>query len=120
MADLCCQYNIAGIKINDTTPGTNRLITGENGVTGLDGAPIRSEIDDEGQQNGSIVHPKFLGGRVIACHDPSLITAVVRMVRRTAKSTACLVCVDGLASYVTALTRVFRNPVRTGKAGRRS
>ena len=60
----------------------------------------------------------WLGGRVGACRDLNLITAVVRMVRRAAKSTACLVCVDGLASYVTAFTRVFRNPVRTGQAGR--
>ena len=65
MADLCCEYDFAGIKINDAATGTNRLILGENGVTGLDGAPIRSESDDEGQQNGSIIHPKFLGGRVI-------------------------------------------------------
>jgi transposase-like protein len=60
----------------------------------------------------------WLGGRVSACRDLNLITAVVRMVRRAAKSTAFLVCVDGLASYVTAFTRVFRNPVRTGQAGR--
>ena len=29
-----------------------------------------------------------------------------------------MVCVDGLASYVTAFVRVVRDPVRTGKAGR--
>jgi hypothetical protein len=29
-----------------------------------------------------------------------------------------LVCVDGLASYVTAFLRVFRDPVRTGRRGR--
>ena len=29
-----------------------------------------------------------------------------------------LVCVDGLASYVTAFTRAFRDPVRTGRRGR--
>ena len=33
-------------------------------------------------------------------------------------SLAILVCVDGLASYVTAFTRVFRDPVRTGRQGR--
>src|SRR5512142_2689650 len=40
------------------------------------------------------------------------------MVRRAARSLALLVCVDGLASYVTAFARVFRDPVRTGRAGR--
>lgn len=60
----------------------------------------------------------WLGGRVRARRDLNRITAVVRMGRRAAKSMAFLVCVDGLASYGTAVTRVFRNPVRTGQAGR--
>jgi transposase-like protein len=60
----------------------------------------------------------WLGGAVSARRDLTLITSVVPMVRRAAKAMAFLVCVDGLASYVTAFTRVFRNPVRTGKAGR--
>jgi transposase-like protein len=60
----------------------------------------------------------WLGGVVSARRDLTLITAVVGMVRRAAQSMAFLVCVDGLASYVTAFTRVFRDPVRTGKAGR--
>jgi transposase-like protein len=60
----------------------------------------------------------WLGGVVSARRDLSLITACVQMVRRAAKSMAFLVCVDGLASYVTAFTRVFRDPVRTGRAGR--
>src|SRR5512142_1494116 len=60
----------------------------------------------------------WLGGVVSARRDLSLIRAVVMMVRRAAKGMAFLVCVDGLASYVTAFTRIFREPVRTGKAGR--
>jgi transposase-like protein len=60
----------------------------------------------------------WLGGVVSPRRDLILITAVVRMVRHAAKTMAFLVCVDGLASYVTAFTRVFRDPVRTGKAGR--
>jgi transposase-like protein len=60
----------------------------------------------------------WLGGVVSARRDLSLITAVVQMVRCAAKGLAFLVCVDGLASYVTAFTRVFRDPVRTGRAGR--
>src|SRR4051812_24927530 len=60
----------------------------------------------------------WLGGVVSARRDLASITAVVQMVRRAAKIPASLVCVDGLASYVTAFTRVFRDPVRTGRAGR--
>src|SRR3954451_6598153 len=60
----------------------------------------------------------WLGGVVSRRRDLALIMAVVAMVRRAAKGMAFLVCVDGLASYVTAFVRVFRDPVRTGKAGR--
>jgi transposase-like protein len=60
----------------------------------------------------------WLGGVISPHRDLTLILAVVRMVRRAARSPALLVCVDGLASYVTAFARVFRDPVRTGRAGR--
>src|SRR3954449_1206179 len=49
----------------------------------------------------------WLGGVVSARRGLILITAVVRMVRQAAKGLSVLVCVDGLASYVTAFTRVF-------------
>ncbi len=60
----------------------------------------------------------WLGGVVSERRDLALITAVVGMVRRAAKGLSFLVCVDGLASYVTAFARVFRDPVRTGRRGR--
>jgi hypothetical protein len=59
-----------------------------------------------------------LGGVISPKRDLALITAVVRMVRSATRSLAILVCVDGLASYVTAFARVFRDPVRTGRRGR--
>lgn len=66
MADYCCQYTFAGVKINDTTEGANRLMIGDEGeITGLDGRPIRAEIDDQGQSDGGIVHPKFYAARII-------------------------------------------------------
>lgn len=74
MADLCCVYNIAGIAINSPTGDSLQL--GENGVTGLDGAPIRSEIDDQGQSNGGIVHPKLYAARVITFSGFCLIRSV--------------------------------------------
>src|SRR3954451_12229592 len=44
----------------------------------------------------------WLGGVISPKRDLTLIMAVVRMVRAAARSLSILVCVDGLASYVTA------------------
>ena len=60
----------------------------------------------------------WLGGVISPQRDTTLITALVQQVRACASSLAILVCVDGLASYVTAFLRVFREPVRTGRRGR--
>ena len=60
----------------------------------------------------------WLGGVISPRRDLALITALVQLVRSCARSLAILVCVDGLASYVTAFLRVFRDPVRTGRRGR--
>jgi transposase-like protein/uncharacterized membrane protein (Fun14 family) len=64
--------------------------------------------------------PSRLGlGGVISPHRArALVTELVHKVRACARSLAILVCVDGLASYVTALLRVFRDPLRTGRRGR--
>ena len=59
-----------------------------------------------------------LGGVISPPRDLPLITALVQMVRTCARTPAILVCVDGLTSYVTALRRAFRHPVRTGRRGR--
>jgi transposase-like protein len=60
----------------------------------------------------------WLGGVISPRRDLALITALVQLIRSCARSLAILVCVDGLASYVTAVRRVFRHPVRTGRRGR--
>jgi transposase-like protein len=60
----------------------------------------------------------WLGGVVSRHRDQDLITTLVQLVCSCARSFAFLVCVDGLASYVTAFLRVFRHPVRTGRRGR--
>lgn len=65
MADLCCPYAVAGITINNATAGADRLVLDSDGVTGLDGAPVRSQVDPRGQTAGGIVHPKLLGARII-------------------------------------------------------
>ena len=60
----------------------------------------------------------WLGGVISPQRDLPLITTLVQLIRSCAGSLAILVCVDGLASYVTACLRVFRHPVRTGRRGR--
>jgi hypothetical protein len=61
----------------------------------------------------------WLGGVVSRHRDGKLIAAVVRMVRSCARSLAMLVCVDGLASYVTAFVKGFRHKQpRDGRPGR--
>ena len=60
----------------------------------------------------------WLGGVVSACRDGNLITRLIEQVRRCALYRPLLFCVDGLAAYVSAIRRVFRTPVFTGKRGR--
>jgi transposase-like protein len=60
----------------------------------------------------------WLGGVISPRRDLVLITTLVQMVRACACTLALLVCVDGLASYVTAFLRVFRQSVRTSRRGR--
>lgn len=60
----------------------------------------------------------WLGGAISPQRDLGLITALVQQVRACARRLDLLVCVDGLASYLTAFGRVFRTPVYTGRRGR--
>ena len=60
----------------------------------------------------------WLGGTISPQRDLVLITGLVQQIRACARRLDLLVCVDGLASYVTALLRVFRSPVYTGRGGR--
>jgi transposase-like protein len=60
----------------------------------------------------------WLGGVISPKRDLVLITTLVKLVRSCGQSLAILVCVDGLASYVTAFFKVFREPVPTGRSGR--
>jgi transposase-like protein len=60
----------------------------------------------------------WLGGVISAQRDRHLIRALVQQVRASAIMLAILVCVDGLASYVSAFRHAFRHRVLTGKPGR--
>ena len=60
----------------------------------------------------------WLGGVISRQRDLPLITRLVQRVRACAATPAILVCVDGLASYVTAFWKAFRQPISTGRRGR--
>ena len=60
----------------------------------------------------------WLGGAISPHRDAVLITGLAQQIRACACRLDLLVCVDGLASYVTAFGRVFRTPVYTGRRGR--
>jgi len=60
----------------------------------------------------------WLGGVISRQRDLPLITRLVQRVRACTETSAILVCVDGLASYVTAFLKVFHEPIRTGRRGR--
>src|SRR3954467_10701799 len=57
----------------------------------------------------------WLGGVISRHRDLPLITRLVQRVRACAVTPAILVCVDCLASYVTAFLQVVREPIRTGR-----
>src|SRR6185503_10546481 len=59
----------------------------------------------------------WLGGILSRRRDSRLIKALVGKVKRCLRSLAVLVCVDGLASYVSAFLKVFRHKV-FGRRGR--
>jgi transposase-like protein len=61
----------------------------------------------------------WLGGALSPARNMALIQRLVDMVRVAWRpGTALLICVDGLASYVGAFWRAFREKVMTGKRGR--
>jgi transposase-like protein len=67
----------------------------------------------------SVFSRLFLWGAIAAHRDESLITQIIQHVRAAARrNLPILFAVDGLASYVTAILKVFRDPVHTGCRGR--
>lgn len=76
MADTCCPYTIAGLTINATS-GDCLFTDFEGGqIVGLDGAPVRKQIDPQGQSSGGIVHNAFFGARIIQFQGKVLIRSV--------------------------------------------
>jgi transposase-like protein len=60
----------------------------------------------------------WLGGVIGPGRDRAFLRALMQVIHRVACRRAILICVDGLAGYVTAVRHLFRRPVYTGKPGR--
>lgn len=81
-----------------------------DGAQGLDGAPVRSQVDPKGQTEGGIVHTKFLGPRIITFSGTVLIRSVVpedTVAYLTAINTleaATVSALEGILNSASALT----------------
>ena len=60
----------------------------------------------------------WLAGVVSACRDGALIRRLLQQVHQCALYRPLLLCVDGLAAYVSSIRQVFRISIFTGKRGR--
>ncbi len=60
----------------------------------------------------------WLGGVVSMRRDTPLVRRLLERVRACGALAAVLLCVDGLACYVSQARAAFRDPQRTGRAGR--
>lgn len=60
----------------------------------------------------------WLAGAVSACRDGELIQRLIKQVRQCTLYRPLLLCVDGLAAYVSTIKQVFRFSIFTGKPGR--
>lgn len=76
MADTCCTYTVAGITINAASGDCLHTDFEDGEITGLDGKPIRKQIDPQGQSDGGIVHQAFFGPRIITFSGRVLIRSV--------------------------------------------
>lgn len=74
--DLCCEYPFPGFTINDETDGIDAPVLGESGVVGLDGGPIRRQVDPKGVTDGGLVHAAFFGPRLVTWKGKILIQSV--------------------------------------------
>lgn len=76
MADTCCTYTFGSLTVNATSGDCLFTDFEEGEILGLDGAPVRKQIDPQGQSSGGIVHPAFFGARIIQFRGKVLIRSV--------------------------------------------
>ena len=66
MADCCATYTFGGVTINGAETTDTLITPSYDNIQGLDGAPVRRQIDPVAQGNGDLnLQGEFLAGRVI-------------------------------------------------------
>lgn len=76
MADTCCSYSFGGLTVNPSSGDGLTTDFDEGQILGLDGAPVRKQIDPQGVSDGGIVHPGFFGARIIQFQGKVAIVSV--------------------------------------------
>lgn len=66
MADPCATYTFGSVTINGAEDTDTLITPSYDNIQGLDGAPVRRQIDPVAQANGDLnLQGEFLAGRVI-------------------------------------------------------
>lgn len=105
MADTCCVYTVAGLTINAATGDCLATDFDEGQILGLDGAPVRKQIDPQGQSSGGIVHPAFYGARIIQFQGK----VVIRTVPDGAPATTYAAAVNAVEAAATSALQGILN-----------
>ncbi len=66
MADPCATYTFGGLTINGAETSDTLITPSFDNIVGLDGAPVRRQVDPEAQTDGDLdLQSAYLAGRVI-------------------------------------------------------
>lgn len=77
MADVCAEYTLGSLKINDTNDANDTLLVNDQGnIDGLDGVDLRRSIAPQGQGDGAILLPAFDSYRIVTFTGVELIRSV--------------------------------------------
>jgi hypothetical protein len=106
MADTCVAYSFAGLTINHASADCLHTDFEEGQILGLDGAPVRRQIDPRGQAEGGIAFPALLAHRIITFQGKVLIRSV-----ETSSDAGYMAAVNAVeAAATSALEGVLNTP----------
>lgn len=108
MADTCTVYTFGGLTINATSGDCLFTDYDEGDIQGLDGAPIRKQIDMAGQANGGDAQPAFFAPRIVTFTGVVLIRSVT-----DPSSTAFAAAVNSVTESARTTLESFLNSTST-------
>lgn len=121
MADTCCTYTFGSLTVNPSSGNGLTTDFEEGNIAGLDGAPVRKQIDPQGQQSGGIVHTAFYGARIITFTgkvfiDPDVVPDVASTAYVAAVNAVESAAVSALQAQLNSATNLAWTP--TGGSGK--